>query len=155
MPSDDPSDYFCTRDADKSLKDALCGGNQPQLRRWCRENPEKLRLALDWIHHRHTEYRKIVEIELDDLRRKDQEEKYIEIHGRITALEKPHWTTTPGFWISVISFLILLLATYFAWLAIPPDERPYLHLSASAQTSSLSTPTPASSPLKSPSQTAP
>jgi len=139
MPSDiHPSDTFCFRDADEGLRHAVCQPNaQAAIRRWCRDNPDKLRLALDWIFPHHRDYREIVSLELDDLRRKEQEEKYKEIHGRLTALEKPHWTTTPGFLISAISFLILLIATYFAWLAIPSEHRPFFREQSSKNTNSL------------------
>lgn len=148
MPSDyRPSDDFCYRDADDGLKHAVCQPDaQAAIRKWCRDNPAKLRLALDWIYPHHPIYRGIVSLELDDLRRKEQEEKYFEIHRKITALEKPHWTTTPAFWISAISFLLILLATYFAWLAIPINERPYLHLLASGHIGLPLTPTPTASP---------
>ena len=134
------SDKWCARNADEELKLALCSENQSRLRKWCRDNPNKLRLALDWIHSEHTIYRNIVSLEIDDIRRKEQEEKYKEIHRKITALEKPHWTTTLGFLISVISFLFLLLATYFAWLAIPLEHRPFFRGRSSENSSSSLSP---------------
>ena len=147
MPPDyHVSDDYCYRDADDGLKKALCQGNAPAaLRRWCRDNPDKLRLALDWIHVNRTEFREIVSLEIDDLRRKEQKEKYKEIHGKITALEKPHWTTTPGFWVGFVALILAGLAAWFAWLAIPVSERPYLRLPALTQTSSLPTPIPEAS----------
>ena len=46
----------------------------------------------------------------------DRHQKVIE---RLLILERPHWTTTPGFWVAVGGFLLAGLAAWFAWLAIP------------------------------------
>lgn len=142
-----PSDDFCYRDADEGLRNAVCQPNaQAAIRSWCRDNPDKLRLALDWIFPQHKVYRDIVSLELDDLRRKEQEEKYKEIHSKITALETPHWTTTPGFWVGFFALILAGLAAWFAWLAIPPAERPYFRLPSSEQKSSSLTPKPEAPP---------
>lgn len=62
--------------------------------------------------------RQIVMIEEEQYRRieGDRHQKVIE---RLLILEKPHWTTAPGFWIAVGGFLLAGLAAWFAWLAIP------------------------------------
>src|SRR5437016_8173331 len=57
----DPYDYFCKPDTPQDLKDALLGGNQDRLRSWCKQNPDRLSLALECIHPHHTVYREIVQ----------------------------------------------------------------------------------------------
>ena len=88
---------------------------------------------------------------LEEMDKRDTDERYRNIEKHIIQLQKPHWTVNPGFWVSLLAVVLSGLAAFFAWLAIPAADRPYFHLPASVKTSSSSTPTPAVSPL--PSQT--
>ena len=44
---------------------------------------------------------------------------------KLQSLKHPHWTLTPGFWVAVAAALVAGLAAYFAYLAIPPERRPF------------------------------
>jgi hypothetical protein len=61
---------------------------------------------------------------------------HFEVIRRLDAIEKPHWTTAPGFWATVIGVILAGLAAWFGWLAVrtPPDAI------VSPPPSSLSTP---------------
>lgn len=67
------------------------------------------------------------------------ETRHSEIIDRLKVLEKPHWTTTPGFWVAVGGLLFAALAAWLSWLALKPPP----HEGGSQPSSSLSTPTPA------------
>lgn len=67
------------------------------------------------------------------------EMRHSEIIDRLKVLEKPHWTTTPGFWVAVGGLLFAALAAWLSWLALRPPPRE----AGSLPASSLSTPTPA------------
>ena len=67
------------------------------------------------------------------------EMRHSEIIDRLEVLEKPHWTTTPGFWVAVGGLLFAALAAWLSWLAVLPPP----HGGGSPPPSSLSTPTPA------------
>lgn len=129
------SDNLCYREADQSMKEALTTGDIDDFRRWCRANPDLLVSALDWIYSHHHVHREIVELELRDVRHR----RVIE---RLAAIERPHWTMTPGFWVSVGGFLLAGLAAWFAWLSIP---RP-IPQDAVSPPSASSPPPPAATP---------
>ena len=40
-------------------------------------------------------------------------------------LSKPHWTLTPAFWVATAGTIVAALAAYFAYLAIPLEQRPF------------------------------
>jgi hypothetical protein len=44
---------------------------------------------------------------------------------KLSAISKPHWTLTPGFVVGIGALLVSGLAAYFAYLAIPHDQRPF------------------------------
>ena len=64
-------------------------------------------------------------LELLDRRAKSQraydlelaEMRHRELSDRLAALEKPHWTTTPVFWVTALGAVAALLAAIFAYPA--------------------------------------
>jgi hypothetical protein len=104
------SDHLCYREADQSMKDSLTTGNIDDFRRWCRAHPDMLVGALDWIYSHHHVHREIVELELREVRHR----KVIE---RLEAIEKPHWTMTPVFWLTLATMLAAIAAAIFAYPA--------------------------------------
>jgi hypothetical protein len=97
---------------------------------------------MEWMHYQHKVHREIIGLELEDLKQKELAARHAEIHERLKAIEAPHWTMTPGFWVTVGGFLLAGLAAWFAWLSIPrptPQD-------AAAPPSASSTPPPAAKP---------
>jgi hypothetical protein len=136
------SDHFCTRDADAGLKAALSSGELKDLRQWCRDNPDKIRFALDWIHPHQQVLRELVEREIDDLRLTEGRRLDISIHDGIKALKEPHWTVLPGFFLTAAGVVLAGLAAWFGWLAVRPPQP----VGGGLPPSSLSTPLPATPP---------
>ena len=65
--------------------------------------------------------------------RRDESAKYDMVIGRLVVLEKPHWTTTPGFWLTAAGFA---LAVWLGWLS---SRQPH-PADGSGPQNSLSTP---------------
>jgi len=47
--------------------------------------------------------------------RRNQEARHAEVLARLDALKKPHWTTTPTFWIVLLGSLAAIAAAWFGW----------------------------------------
>ena len=139
MSLNPPSDYFCTEDAPDDFRAIAHTSDYAQLRDWCRSNPGKVRQAMEWMHYQHKVHREIIGFELEDLRQKELAARHAEIHERLKAIEAPHWTTTPVFWVTVAGAIAAGLAAYFGWIAIHPEV-------ASPQSNSSPTQPPAVSP---------
>jgi hypothetical protein len=84
----DPYDYWCKPDAPQDLKGALLGGNQDKLRAWCKQNPERLSLALECIYPQHSVYRDIIQTELSAVQQKKAERAEERRHRQITFWAK-------------------------------------------------------------------
>jgi hypothetical protein len=84
----DPYDYWCKSDTPQDLKDALLGGDQDRLRAWCKQNPERLSLALECIYPHHNVYRAIVQAELSAHRRAEADATSQRRHRQIVFWAK-------------------------------------------------------------------
>ena len=137
--------YFCSKYADPTLGQALIGGDHTNLRKWCRDNPDKLRAALDWIHPHHPVLRNIIELEMRDQQHNQESLRHDNIIARLKALENPHWTTTPVFWVTAAGAIAAGLAAWFGWLAIQPP-----HAASGSKPQNSSQMLPQVAPLSSP-----
>ena len=75
---------------------------------------------------------------LEEMDRRDIDDRYRSIENHIIGLQKPHWTVLPNFWLTAVSAIAAVLAGYFAWLSLRPEEKPL----PSATESRPSTPSP-------------
>ena len=57
---------------------------------------------------------------MDELWAEEQRKMNRDLHEAIRDLRKPHWTTTPVFWVTVGGAIAAGLAAYFGWLALHP-----------------------------------
>jgi hypothetical protein len=108
-----PSDYFFTDDTPEDFRQAVQSSDHAVLRAWCRQNPDKVRQALEWVHYHHKVHRDIILLEIEDLKQKD-------LIQRLKAIERLHWAKDPIFWVTLGGAVAAGLAAYFGWLAIRP-----------------------------------
>ena len=80
--------------------------------------------------------------EMDEEDRERQELRHEELLARLTAIEKPHWTTSPVFWLTLIAAVAAAVGAYFAAVSVlrPPHVDTVEPQSSISRTKPLVTP---------------
>lgn len=94
---------FCKFNSPVDLQTAIIKNT---LAQWCKENPDRLQLALDCINIDCTLMRQIVMDAIDAKHRED-------VTTHLKALREPHWTVVWTFCLVILSILIAILAWWF------------------------------------------
>jgi 2-methylcitrate dehydratase PrpD len=104
---------------------------EPQdLERWIHQHKDdtdaQLRATVDRMVKHCVDYHAALELldRREKARRSEDHaiaaKRHQELNDRLAALEKPHWTTTPVFWVTLAGAVAAGLASYFGWLALQP-----------------------------------
>lgn len=83
---------------------------------------ELIRLNREFVSH--SPQAVAAELILKERKDKLEEARHREVKDQLAELKKPHWTTVPNFWITVVSALAAIVAAILAWLAW---RQPVLH----------------------------